>query len=115
MDVDHEPARPLSSPVARVGLGFLLRLILALPLHLTVADAKEGEVVPGAGVDPVGTQGVRDVRVHHVHGAALPIENGLDGKVLRIALGPHGHNNVDRERLPGLDLAHDLEGELLGH
>ena len=115
VDVDHEAARLLRPDVVGVGLGLLRRLVLALPLHLAVANAEEGEVVPGAGVDAVCAQGLRDIRVHHLHGAALPVEDGLHRRALRHTLGPHGYNDVDCEPLAGLDFAHDLERELLGH
>ncbi|BAH92966.1 Os05g0171050 [Oryza sativa Japonica Group] len=114
VDVDHEAAILLRVEVAGVGLGLLRWLVLAGGLGLAVAEAEEGEVVLGVGVDALGLDGVGDVGVHHLHSAALPVKDGLDGAALRDALRPHRHDDVDGEALAGLDLAHHLHGELLG-
>uniref|UniRef100_A0A452Y491 Uncharacterized protein n=1 Tax=Aegilops tauschii subsp. strangulata TaxID=200361 RepID=A0A452Y491_AEGTS len=114
VDVDHEPAVLLRLEVVAVGLGLLWRLVLAGLLGLPVAEAEEGEVVLGFGVDPLGLDGLRDVAVHHLHGPPLPVQDGLHGPARWDALRPHGHHHVHGEPLPGLDLAHHLHGQLLG-
>ena len=102
MDIDHEAPR------------LLQRRVLTWGRRLAVAEAEEGEVVPGVGLESLGADGHRDVHVHHLHGAALPVEDGLHGAALRHALRAQGHHHVHGEPLAGLDLAHDLERQLLG-
>jgi hypothetical protein len=46
------------------------------------------------------------VGVHH--GLPLPVKDGLHGNALGVALGSHGHENLDGERLADLDLADHL-------
>ncbi|CAL4895470.1 unnamed protein product [Urochloa decumbens] len=114
VDIDHEPPVLLRLEVSGVGLGLLRGLVLAGLLGLPVAEAEEGEVVPGVSVDPLGLYRLRDVGVHHLHGPPLPVQYRLHGAALRYALRPHGHHHVDGEPLAGLDLADHLHGQLLG-
>ncbi|BAF12194.1 Os03g0391300 [Oryza sativa Japonica Group] len=115
VDVDHEAAGVLRPHVVGVGVG-ALRWLVAVPAGdgeaLAVAEAEEVEVVGGVGADPLGLDGGVHVPVHHLHGAPLPVQDGLHGVALRHALRPHRHHHVHGEPLAGGDLARDLEGEL---
>ena len=65
--------------------------------ELPLPEAEEHEVVGGVGVDAGGVERLRDARVHHLDGVALPEEHLLDRVVRRDALGVHRDHHVHRE------------------
>ena len=101
--------RLISSPF--VSIYFLSHNIIYFISRTLFIKSVEQPVVLGVGLKSLGADGHRDVHVHHLHGTALPVE---DGATLRHALRPQGHHHVHGEPLAGLDLAHDLERQLLG-
>lgn len=114
MHVNHEPAVILSRLVVAALLGALRGFKFTLLLSFSVGKAEEGEVILGMRIHPSCTNRSGDLRVHHLHGLLLPVQDSLHGAALWNAFRPHGHHNVDREPLPIIDFAHNLPGELHG-